>query len=110
MRFKARVFPFLVVLFHAVAAFAATFVVPPDRDLIRRADAIVVGSALTSYAQTTDEGGIETVTPFSVTEVIKGDIAAPTIDVVEPGGVLDGRATIIAGIPRFQEGAKLLLL
>jgi hypothetical protein len=108
MRFKT-LFPLFILFLHAAATFGATFVVPPDRDLIRRADAIVLGSALSSYARATDVGGIETVTPFSVEEVIKGDGVATTLDVVEPGGYLDGRATIIAGIPRFREGARLLL-
>src|SRR5438105_15622408 len=103
-------FPFLLAfLFGSTAAIAATFVVPLDAELIRRSDAVVIGSALASYARETDRGGIETVTPFSVEEAIKGDLADPTIDVVEPGGVLRGRSTVIAGVPRFTEGKRLLL-
>jgi len=96
-------------LLSSASMYGASFVVPPDRDLIHRADAVVIGSALSSYARATDEGGIETVTPFSVHEVIKGDVAAMTIDVVEPGGVLNGQASIIAGVPRFREGTRQLL-
>src|SRR5258706_10325717 len=70
---------------------AATFVVPADRDLIRRADAIVIGSPLTSYSQLTAEGGIETVTSFSVSEVIGGMNVAGAIDIVEPGGTYGGK-------------------
>jgi len=109
MRFKTLFSLSFSLLLVSTAAFGASFVVPPDRDLIRRAHAIVIGSALSSYARSTDEGGIETVTPFSVDEVIKGRVSDTTIDVVEPGGVLDGRATIIAGIPRFREGTRQLL-
>jgi len=89
---------------------ATTFVVPPDREMIRRAHAIVVGSALTSYSQINDDGGIETVTPISVEEVIKGVGFGSTLVVVEPGGAYEGRATAIAGVPRFVEGDRMLLL
>jgi hypothetical protein len=108
MRFKNILFSFFILLISG-AAYGASFVVPPDRELIHRADAIVIGSALTSYARATDAGGIETVTPLSVDEVVKGRVADTTIDVVEPGGVLNGRAMIIAGVPRFREGTRLLL-
>lgn len=109
MRFKTFFPIFVVLLLNSAATYGASFVVPPDRDLIHRADAIVIGSALSSYARASDDGGIETVTPFSVEELIRGDVVATTIDVVEPGGVLNGRATILSGIPRFREGTRLLL-
>jgi len=109
MRFKTLFSLSLFLLLISAAANGASFVVPSDRDMIRRAHAIVIGNVLSSYSRATAEGGIETVTPFSIEEVIKGRVGDETIDVVEPGGVLNGRATVIAGIPRFQEGARLLL-
>jgi len=102
---------FLTVFFVVAAsraASASTFVVPSDRELIRRADAIVIGSALSSYAQLTADNGIETATTFSIEETIKGDAAA-TINIVEPGGQFGRRATVLAGVPRFEEGKRLLL-
>ncbi|MEA2329575.1 MAG: hypothetical protein QOE68_4534 [Thermoanaerobaculia bacterium] len=81
---------------------------PSDRELIRRADAIVIGSALTSYPQLNADNGIETVTVLSIEETIKGD-AAGTINIVEPGGELGRRATVLAGVPRFEEGTRVLL-
>ncbi|HEV7487112.1 MAG TPA: hypothetical protein VGQ65_15650 [Thermoanaerobaculia bacterium] len=99
-----------MVLFAAAGtgAFATSFVVPSDRELIRSADAIVVASALSSYTQRTSENGIETVTVMSIEESIKGD-AAGSINVVEPGGTFGQRATVIAGVPRFEEGQRMLL-
>lgn len=93
----------------ATAAAAATFVVPTDRDMVRRTDAIVVGEALTSYTQLTDNGGIETVTPFSISETIKGGFISSTINIYEPGGVYEKRASMIPGVPRFREGEKVIL-
>src|SRR5262245_22970663 len=109
MRFKLLITLLLAVLLVQVPAFGANFVVPRDPELIRRADAIVIGSARTSYPRLNDEGGIETVTPMAIEEVLKGKVADSTINVVEPGGVLDGRAMTIAGVPRFIEGARMLL-
>lgn len=88
---------------------ATTFVVPSDRQLIHHADAIVLGSALTSFSRLNEDDGIETVTPFSVTEVIRGSQVASVIEVVEPGGTYRDRATIIAGVPQFSPGQRMLL-
>jgi FG-GAP-like repeat/Ig-like domain CHU_C associated/Dual-action HEIGH metallo-peptidase len=95
-------------LLVATPLFAATFVVPNDRDLVARADAIVIGTALDSYARESAEGGIETVTVLSVSDTLKGRLGA-TINVVEPGGTLDGVSTIIAGVPQFAPGERVLL-
>jgi hypothetical protein len=97
------------VLFLAASANAATFVVYPDRELVRRSDAIVVGAALTSYAQVAAYGGIETVTSFSIEEVIKGSIDSARIAVHEPGGVLQNHTRIVPGAPQFAAGERVLL-
>src|SRR4051794_14129458 len=81
----------------APTVFAATFVVPTDRDLIRRAAAIVIATPLSSYTQLTDEGGVETVTPVRIEEVLKGEELGDLLTVVEPGGEYHGRSTIISG-------------
>lgn len=98
-----------VALLLTAAAEAATFVVPDDRDLIHRADAIVIATSTLSYGQFTRDGGIETVTKMSVEEVLHGTALSGTIDVVEPGGVVGNVAAYIAGSPRFAEGQRLLL-
>src|SRR5207237_789263 len=82
---------------------------PADRDLIRNADAIVTASSLTSYSQLTAEGGIETVTPLSVFQVIKGMNVAGVINVVEPGGAWGNMATALAGVPQFTPGEQVML-
>ena len=73
MRKPARSAAFaFVVLFVTAATQAATFIVPSDREIVQRSHAIVIGSALTSYTQLTPAGGVETLTPISVEEVISG--------------------------------------
>jgi hypothetical protein len=99
----------LLLIFFAAAANAATFVVPSDREMIRRADLIVIGESLDSYSQYNASGGIETVTPFSIEQVLKGSQPRQTIDVVEPGGTLHDRSMAISGTPRFEVGQRHLL-
>jgi uncharacterized protein (DUF2141 family) len=91
----------------AVSARAATFIVPGDRDMVRRADAIVVGAALASYSQMID-GRIETVTSYSIHEVIKGSVGF-SIDIHEPGGRVGDQITFIPGVPRFEAGEESIL-
>ncbi|MEA2235606.1 MAG: hypothetical protein QOC81_330 [Thermoanaerobaculia bacterium] len=95
-------------LFVATIVHAATFIVPPDRDMVRRADAIVVANATSSYVQLNTHGGIETVTVMASEETIKGDPGA-VFEVHEPGGVYDGRATFVPGAPSFAVGDRVLL-
>lgn len=99
----------LVALLFVPALSAASFVVPDDLSFFKRADAVVVASPLASYTRMTDAGFIETVSTFSIEEVIKGAIDTHTIDVVEPGGVFQTRAIIISGVPRFEDGKRYLL-
>lgn len=92
----------------AAVAEAATFVVPPDREMVRRADAIVIATPTLSYSQVTN-GGIETVTRMSVEEVIKGATPKDALNVVEPGGEVGNLFSYIAGAPRFEIGQRVLL-
>jgi len=101
----------LAVALASQALFAATFVVPNDRDMVRRADAITVATVLSQYSRITDDDSIETVTVMSPEETIKGLVtaSATTFEVHEPGGVVGDRALIIPGVPRFTPGQRLIL-
>lgn len=86
----------VLLLFAALPAGAATFLVPDDAALVAASKAIVVATAGKSHGRFAPGGWIETVTTLHVDEVIKGAIAADTIDVVELGGVAGkiGRAHV----------------
>jgi hypothetical protein len=99
----------LVVLAAAAPAFSATFIVPSDREMVRRAHAIVIATPVTSYTQLNAEGGIETVTPIRVEEVIKGRNVSESLNIVEPGGEYQGRAMVIPGVPRFETSERVVL-
>jgi Ig-like domain CHU_C associated len=101
----------LCAVLAAPTVFAATFVVPDDRAMVRRTDAIVVATAISSHTRLRDSGAIETVTLMSLEESIKGMKAEPgdSFEVHEPGGVYGDRATFIPGVPRFIDGERVLL-
>lgn len=100
---------FTVAVLFPAAIQAATFVVPDDRSLVRQSEAILIAASVYTYSQQSDDGGIETITNMTVEEVIKGTVGSDAIDVREPGGVLDDRALIIPGVPRFVDGERYLL-
>jgi hypothetical protein len=77
--------------------------------MAHQTSAIVVATALHSYSEQIEDGRIETITNMSIEEVIKGDPGSDRIDVREPGGVVDGRAMIVPGVPRFEEGERYVL-
>jgi len=99
----------VVICLASTPGFAATFIVPPDHDMVKQATAIVVASALNSHTELNDAGAIETITVMSVEEVLKGRISGDTFDVYEPGGVYGKRVTTIPGIPRFADGDRYVL-
>jgi hypothetical protein len=100
----------------ATTATAATYVVPSDDVMIGRSDAVVIARATSSYVPEDPDGGINTFTTFAVEEVLKGEASLMHgFEVREPGGVLvkeDGSvvAKIIADVPRFADGERVLLL
>src|SRR5579864_3914212 len=99
----------LLVASLAMSASGATFIPPTDRGMIHRSHAIVVGEPITSYSQLNRDGGIETVTLFSVSETIVGELISSHIEIHEPGGSYDGRVMYIPGVPRFQPGQQSIL-
>ena len=92
----------------ASSSFAITYLVPSDRDLVQRADAIVVATALASHAEINAGGIVNTIARLSVERLIKGDVA-DSIDVVEWGGSVGNVATMIPGSPRYEDGRRYLI-
>jgi hypothetical protein len=57
-----------------------------------------------------DNDAIETVTSFTVDEVILGGISRNAqLEIREPGGTFGERSTVIPGVPHFTEGNKYVL-
>ena len=97
------------------SVFAVTYVVPKDEVLIGRADAIVIATAQHSDVRDSSARGIETVTVFTIEDVLKSDDAIKTeFSVRIPGGMIREpgkrpRFKLIPGAPQFADGDRLLL-
>src|SRR5437762_7702288 len=72
MKIRISAIGAIAAVMMAASAIGATFVVPTDREMVQRSNAIVIATALPSYARPTPEGGIETVTTMIAEETIKG--------------------------------------
>jgi len=107
---RTRTYAVLAVAFFVAASLQAiTYVVPTDRELVRRADAVVLATATESHSELTDRGSIVTITTLQVEDVLKGDIDPTALQITEPGGFLRDRALTIFGSPRFENGKQYLL-
>jgi len=101
----------LIVSFLAAATSlqAITYIVPTDRDLVKRAEAIVIATAVESHPELRDGGRIVTVATLHVERAIKGLVAGESVELVEMGGTVGDRAVLIPGSPRYEPGKRYLV-
>lgn len=102
----------LVLVFCGVtgSAFATSFVIPSDRQLIERSGAIVRGVVASSRVVESEAGFIETVVEIAITRRLKGDVEEGTfLTVRTPGGNIDGRFLLVDSAARFRENEDVLL-
>jgi hypothetical protein len=100
----------VVALFLTAQVFAVTYIVPSDRDLVLRADAIVIATGVDSFCRLNDHGAIVTTSELRVEEVLKGSVDKTALLRLDaPGGFFAGRATFIPGSPRFESGHRYLV-
>jgi hypothetical protein len=88
---------------------AITYIVPTDRDLVKRAEAIVIATAVESHSEIRDGGRIVTVATLQVESVVKGAVEGDTVQLAELGGAVEGRVTFIPGSPRYDAGKRYLV-
>jgi len=100
----------MIVLLLALATslYAITYIVPNDRDLVKRAEAIVIATAVESHAEIRDDQRIVTVATLRVERVLKGSVGE-SVQLVELGGSVGNRVTFIPGSPRYEDGKRYLV-
>lgn len=92
-----------------IAPAAATTVAPLSTEqMVDASDAIVRGT-VTDVWTSLDGGHINTHVTVQVERVLKGR-AASSVEVVVPGGAIDGVLASVAGAPRYSTGERVLLL
>ncbi len=84
----------VLLLAAAMTAGAATFLVPTDRQLVDRSDAIVTGTVTGSSSRMLAGGKVVTDYRIRVDEALKGAAAAEVV-VTEFGGSVPGRIMVI---------------
>lgn len=97
----------VLLLLVSLAAEAAVFVVSTDEQMVRSAEAIVVGIARDSWSRQLPGRPIETVTRIEVVEAIRGGFQS--IDVVSPGGVAGELGLLVPGAATFERDERVLL-
>ncbi len=109
---KNRLLLVALTILGTFPALAGTFIVPKDKVLIDRADAVVVGVVETSEAQLVDERSIYTITEIHVSEVLKGDEILPgqLITLREPGGRTATRSLVLHGVPQYTPGDRVMVM
>ena len=112
MRIKQLCLTILVLTFLiAIPVQSAIVIARSDEAMIRTAPAIVTGTVVEVYPRQDDHGDIETVTRILVSETIKGGVpVGEIVDVVQFGGYLDGRFQAQSGAPRYEVGARYLVV
>jgi len=100
----------MIVLSLAVATSlqAITYIVPNDRNLVKRAEAIVIATAVESHSELRDDQRIVTVATLRVERVLKGSVGE-SVQLVELGGSVGNRVTLIPGSPRYEDGKRYLV-
>jgi hypothetical protein len=76
-------------------------------ELAQRAGRIVLARCLSASTERA-ESGIETRYRFAVDQIVKGDTSA-TVELLLPGGLLDGVRTRVPGMPDFAPGDEVVL-
>ena len=98
----------LITTLMLASAQASTFAeVPSLETLTDRAAAVVKGEVIGSRTDSCSIGLCTTHT-VPVQQVLKGT-AAETVEVVLPGGTLNGLTQRAAGFPRWKEGSQVIL-
>jgi hypothetical protein len=110
MRVIHRVFAPLLLLLLSSAAYAVTYIVPPDAEMIQRSDDVVVATGVKSFVERNADGAIVTRYTLQIEDVIKGQRAVGDhLVLTERGGELDGHITYIPGTPSYEPGERYLV-
>jgi hypothetical protein len=100
----------LAALTLAMPLLGATYVVPSDAEMIQLSDDIVVATAQSSTVMRDAIGRIVTVATLRIEEVLKGSRASgQELQLTELGGILEGRALVVGGAPRYESGRRYLV-
>lgn len=100
----------LAVVVIGTPAFGASFIVPPDAEMVKKSDAILTGVVIGARSAMNDENYVETTYEIAVDRVFKGPIQARTrMEIVSAGGTTETRWTLSSGAAHFSVGEPALI-
>ncbi len=88
---------------------ASTFIEIPMPELIRAADAIVLGRVESIEGGLTTDNRVHTYVRLLLEEVLKGDFASASLTLRQAGGRVGDLGVSIHGAPRFRLGERVLV-
>jgi len=101
----------LVALSAASVAYAGSYIVPTDADLIDGSDAIAIVSVQSKQSYFTSDRRIATDYRARVERALKGDVLpGATITLTQLGGAVGDTAMIVSGEPAFAPGERALVM
>src|SRR5262245_3843573 len=109
---KRFFFLFVIALIFSLSksAFATTYVMPTDDQLVIGSRAIVRGRVLAvESAFDRQTGRVWTYTTLRLNEVLKGNITQRKIVIKEEGGQTSERGSIVFGTPQFKVNEQVIL-
>ena len=110
MRSMPRLAALAVISLLAMPLIAATYVVPPDAEMIQRSDDIVIATAAASTVERSAQGGIVTRYTLQIEEVLKGDRRiGQALTLTERGGRLGEASQVVFGSPVYVAGHRYLV-
>lgn len=81
----------------------------PLGDLLRAADAVIVGRVVDTHSTLHATGQIRTRVRIAVEHVLAGNVGADEIQLVVPGGASEGEVEIVPGAPEFYPDQTYVL-
>ena len=100
----------LACLAVALPSLAATYVVPTDETLIRKAGLIVRGQVLDVAPVEDPDGSIHTEITLEVARSLKGGAPGRTVVIRQPGGAIGDRIDVYPGIGSFAPGEEVIVM
>ncbi|HVE71218.1 MAG TPA: M57 family metalloprotease [Thermoanaerobaculia bacterium] len=108
--FHVRLSAIVAVLCLSTVAFATTFIVPDDREMVSKSEAIVRGTVVRAWVDDSDLDYIRTMYELRVDKVMKGDVGANgMLTVASPGGASRGQFLHVEGAAHLKPGEDVVL-
>lgn len=105
-RVRTTLLVFLIT-FVARTATGGVYIVPSDREMIQRAEAIVFGTVETADGRDGSSGIVTDVT-IRVSEVLKGNLAPGSVILLEQGGTTATRGRFLSTATNYYPGERVL--